>query len=151
MQTQAQDAKVAIIFAWNFGRVVTLLTRDGNMPKSEALKRVEEYKKYMAINATYGVPHPISKEVDEVWHNHVLDTVDYAEFSRQIFGRFYHHIPIFDQAGQVMLRERYKKHTLPHLQALFGKPNKLWTEARVICIGEGGGGQGPCEGPVINL
>ena len=40
-----------------------------------------------------------NKEVDEVWHTHILDTRKYAEDCQHIFGRFLHHFPYFGMRG----------------------------------------------------
>ena len=41
-----------------------------------------------------------NKEVDEVWHMHILDTRKYAEDCDRIFGRFLHHFPYFGMRGE---------------------------------------------------
>ena len=40
-----------------------------------------------------------TKEVDEFWHNHILDTRKYAEDCDSIFGRFLHHFPYLGLRG----------------------------------------------------
>ncbi len=140
----AAHPSIAAIFSWDFSRVKNLLTRDDKLDPAEADARIEEYRKYMAINATFNTSHPVSKEVDDVWHAHVLDTVDYARFSERVFGRFLHHLPIFDEDGQKKLVIDYAAKTLPHLKALFGSLSPLWAEARVICMGPA-----DCNGGVV--
>lgn len=41
-----------------------------------------------------------NKEVDKVWHMHILDTRKYAEDCDKIFGRFLHHFPYFGMRGE---------------------------------------------------
>lgn len=51
-----------------------------------------------------------NKEVDEVWHTHILDTRKYAEDCDNIFGRFIHHFPYFglrDEADRQDLQEAF--------------------------------------------
>jgi hypothetical protein len=36
-----------------------------------------------------------TREIDLVWHHHVLDTSKYAEDCQELFGRFVHHYPYF--------------------------------------------------------
>ncbi len=45
-----------------------------------------------------------SEAVDELWHEFVLHTRDYADFCAQAFGRFMHHVP--DEAGTGAGRHR---------------------------------------------
>lgn len=138
---EAHDPK-QLIFAWDMTRIRMLLVRDGGMDETEAERRMVEYRKYMTINAVYPHdPHPISAEIDAVWHFHVLDTPDYANFCKTIFGKFIHHNPVFTEAEQRWLAEKYDANTLPHLRALFGEPStRYWLHVRRICWGEGGGG-----------
>lgn len=136
------SSRLHVIFTWNLERVLWLLVRDDGLEVSEAERRLDEYRKYMAINAVFPESHhPISKEIDAVWHQHVLDSPDYARFCDTIFGRFLHHNPVFTDAEQRWLASNYDANTLPHLRALFGEPSeKYWLNVRMICWGEGGGG-----------
>ncbi|WP_234488490.1 MULTISPECIES: hypothetical protein [Oxynema] len=36
-----------------------------------------------------------NREIDRVWHQHILDTSKYAEDCQMLFGRFIHHFPYF--------------------------------------------------------
>ncbi len=36
-----------------------------------------------------------SREIDQVWHQHILDTSKYAQDCQMLFGRFIHHFPYF--------------------------------------------------------
>ena len=36
-----------------------------------------------------------NREIDRVWHQHILDTSKYAEDCQMLFGRFVHHFPYF--------------------------------------------------------
>ena len=40
-----------------------------------------------------------SKEIDKVWHAHILDTMKYAEDCQRVFGYFLHHFPYFGLRG----------------------------------------------------
>ena len=40
-----------------------------------------------------------SKDVDEFWHTHILQTVKYAEDCQRVFGAFLHHNPHIALAG----------------------------------------------------
>ena len=56
---------------------------------------IDEYRDFLqrrrddpAINS-----RPLSKDMDEVWHAHILHTKKYAEDCQSIFGEFLHHTP----------------------------------------------------------
>jgi hypothetical protein len=38
--------------------------------------------------------------IDEIWHNHVMDTMKYAEDCQNAFGHFLHHCPSFGLNGK---------------------------------------------------
>ena len=42
-----------------------------------------------------------TKEIDRVWHHHILDTMKYAQDCEMLFGRFIHHFPYFGKRGGV--------------------------------------------------
>ncbi|MEM6751645.1 MAG: glycine-rich domain-containing protein-like [Cyanobacteria bacterium P01_C01_bin.38] len=42
-----------------------------------------------------------NREIDRVWHYHILDTMKYAEDCEMLFGRFIHHFPYFGERGKI--------------------------------------------------
>lgn len=133
------NEKAEVIFRWNMSRVKMFIVRDGTIDDEEAERRIEEYRKYLVVLATFAsFRHPISKEVDDAWHAHVLDTHDYVRFCEAAFGYFVHHKPVFDAAGKKKLAENYASNTIPHLTELFGAPSeKYWLKCQTICIESG--------------
>ncbi|WFQ80996.1 glycine-rich domain-containing protein-like [Xenorhabdus sp. SF857] len=57
---------------------------------------VEQYKKFMFLIYKYNkegrdlIP---SIEIDEIWHHHILDTINYKKDCENIYGYFIHHSP----------------------------------------------------------
>lgn len=45
------------------------------------------------LNSNFKYVSMPSQVVDDLWHEFILDTRRYQEFSRQAFGRFFHHTP----------------------------------------------------------
>lgn len=60
----------------------------------------QEYKKYLTMVKLFPeldiVPNKI---MDKFWHQHILDTMAYAEDCNLIFGHFIHHYPYFGMHG----------------------------------------------------
>jgi len=53
-----------------------------------------EYKAFLQqILDNPKIDHTPSKEVDQMWHDHILDTRSYQEMCENVFGRFLHHKP----------------------------------------------------------
>ena len=54
------------------------------------------YKNYLTMLVKYPEDAEdivLSKDVDELWHTHILQTVKYTEDCRRMFGKFLHHDP----------------------------------------------------------
>lgn len=63
-----------------------------------------EFKKYIALfGLGYETIGMISEEVDEVWHNFILFTKEYAKFCQECFGKFVHHAPNTSQHPQLSI------------------------------------------------
>ena len=87
-----------------------------------------EYRRFLALK----IIHPDtalvpSKQVDAIWHAHILDTRAYREDCQAMFGRFMDHYPYFGVNGEEdykMLQEAFSE-TIDLYEAQFGKyPNK---------------------------
>lgn len=58
-----------------------------------------------------------SKEIDYIWHQHILDTQKYAEDCQNLFGRFVHHFPYLGMRGELDRHSWYRAYALT--QVLF--------------------------------
>ena len=59
------------------------------------------YKRYLILTAKHPALSLVpNKEIDEFWHQHILDTMKYAEDCEEIFGHFLHHFPYFGMRGE---------------------------------------------------
>jgi hypothetical protein len=71
-----------------------LITKKG-WTSAHADRMIEEYREYLAL--FYFHPEdelvPPSQDLDDVWHEHILDTQRYSEDCQRVFGRFIHHVP----------------------------------------------------------
>lgn len=60
-----------------------------------------EYRRFLSLKQVYpGVSLVPSKQVDQVWHAHILDTHAYREDCNKLFGRFIDHYPYFGIYGK---------------------------------------------------
>ncbi|MBL3554186.1 glycine-rich domain-containing protein [Rhodovulum sulfidophilum] len=53
-----------------------------------------EMKRFLYLCATNEGSMAPPEDIDEIWHNFILFTVDYAEFCRDKVGTFLHHQPL---------------------------------------------------------
>ena len=62
-----------------------------------------KYKKWLFLQRKYEnialSPGPPGRDLDIVWHYHILDTEAYIRDTAQIFGRYLHHPPDFGPPG----------------------------------------------------
>jgi hypothetical protein len=88
------------IQALDLSAVIQRLQRklEWNVPRAE--QAVDEYRQFLQLILDGSTPHsPLSDDMDEVWHAHILFTRMYADDCQRIFGRFIHHNPSSDPNG----------------------------------------------------
>lgn len=85
--------------------------------KTERIAKI--YKNFLFLAATQSEPVVPTLEVDEFWHQHILDTHKYADDCMRIFGRFIHHFPYYGLRG-----EKDKE----NLEASFARTRDLYRE-----------------------
>ena len=60
-----------------------------------------EYKRYLILKHEHPekeiVPNGV---IDKFWHQHILDTIKYADDCQKLFGKFIHHFPYFGMNGK---------------------------------------------------
>jgi hypothetical protein len=116
----------------------------GFTPEESALAE-DEYRKFLALHLMYPdadiVPCHL---VDDIWHQHILDTIAYREDCDVIFGAFLDHFPYFGMRGEDDERALYDAYedTLVKYEAAFGAPpDGTWRapEAKSKCHRKPGG------------
>lgn len=59
-----------------------------------------EYKRFLALKRLYPDKDIVPNEaIDKFWHQHILDTYQYAKDTENVFGYFLHHYPYFGMNG----------------------------------------------------
>jgi len=68
----------------------------------ELCDRIErEYKNFLVLKRAYPERDIVpNRQVDLFWHQHILDTAQYAVDCEAIFGYFLHHYPYFGMRGK---------------------------------------------------
>jgi hypothetical protein len=78
---------------------------------SEVTEAIEDYRRFLFLYHLY--PDRIivpSREIDRIWHTHILDTAKYREDCELLFGKFIDHWPYFgmtDAADKAALTEAF--------------------------------------------
>jgi hypothetical protein len=84
----------------------------------------KEYKQFLYLIATNPgkTVVPWSEPLDDLWHEHILDTHKYTEECKKIFGQYVHHNPHLDR-GTAAQKTAYKE-TQEMYKTAFGKKAK---------------------------
>jgi len=97
----AADATDSIDFDLSGVRRKLAAPEEGEAWSEEKLDLAEqEYRRFMALCLAYPdeaiVPCAL---VDQMWHQHILDTAAYRDDCDRVFGHFYDHYPYFGLNG----------------------------------------------------
>jgi hypothetical protein len=82
------------------------------MSVEEADELVKKYRCFLKLCAMYPEESIVpSKEIDKVWHVHILDTAKYVADCDAVFGFMLHHFPYFGLRGEADLEMLHAKGT----------------------------------------
>ncbi len=98
---------------------------------------VREYRRFLALCKAYSDVSLIpGRDVDSVWHRHILNTKKYASDCQEYFGYFLHHNPHSRIETGTKAPNQAWQTTLQLYEELFGeKPPAGWLNGQSICNG----------------
>ncbi len=111
--TELQIAK-EYIYSANLQPVLDRLIYVDGWQKKDTLAACAQYRNYLFLKRKYpNLELPPSKDIDAVWHAHILHSKNYLEFCMQVFGYFLHHVPgdPNNQAEKTLLTHSFEKNT----------------------------------------
>lgn len=85
----------------------------------------QEYRRFLTLHIAHpGAEIVPCKIVDQIWHQHILDTYAYHEDCETIFGFYLHHFPYFGMRGDDDARALHDAYadTLERYREAFGEP-----------------------------
>lgn len=104
---------------------------------AEETDRVERlYKRFLLMIASGHNVVP-TKDIDAMWHFHILDTRAYAADCQRVFGRFVHHFPYLGMRGEEdakLLDSEFNK-TKAVYESMFGEPYSKASPTAAHCDG----------------
>jgi len=103
------------ILRWDMTREKEYLKNKQGYIDSDYLNQMElEYKKFVFLMTLYtDKVLPISENIDDMWHIHVLNTKRYAKFCVEATERLIHHNPTVNEQENLDLMPQYIGNTLP--------------------------------------
>ena len=79
---------------WNLAELKWRLSKRNDLTFDAIESLMLEYRRYVGlILKEPDIIHPMGGSVDIVWHEHIIDTLDYSSFCAKVAGRFIHHVP----------------------------------------------------------
>ena len=91
------EAKI-YIDSIDFSLIIDKMVRFDTWLQKDAEKTCQLYRNFLFMKKKYaenGVKVPPSRDVDEFWHYHILDTKKYHEDCNTIFGYYLDHHPTY--------------------------------------------------------
>jgi hypothetical protein len=88
----------------------------------------EEYLRFLYLvgRGVNAIPSPA---VDEVWHQHILTTSQYARDCERLFGRFVHHFPSYTKAERRALAAPRAAFVRTYTAVFGAPPADIWAYA----------------------
>jgi len=118
-QMSLEEAK-RVIYSVDLGPVIDRLVKIEKWSKHEAEAAAQQYSNYLFLRKKHPCEKlPPSKDIDEVWHAHILHTEEYRTFCKQAFNEqpdhYLDHHPHMAKEG-----------TMKNLNKLFEKTQSLY-------------------------
>ncbi|SRR5579883_133531 len=92
------EEAIDYIYKIDFSMIINKMVQSG-WARSTAEALSHEYRNFLFLQKKYAfqtqIALPPSEELDEFWHNHILDTHKYIHDCKMIFGEYLHHYPYF--------------------------------------------------------
>ena len=81
----------------DFTNIINKLAHHKGWRRKDAIAISKMYKKFLYLQKKYSSQYslPPLEEIDEFWHNHILDTKMYKKDCKAIFGEYLEHYPYF--------------------------------------------------------
>lgn len=122
-------------WALDLDRLVAKIRKDfpSEFPNDETAKAtIEEYRRMLHLVQQHP-EHPIvpSRQVDLVWHSHILDTEAYRRDSLRLFGQHLHHAPSFGGKEEKQLLVQQQQAMFQRYHSVFDQPppEDVWPTA----------------------
>ena len=85
----------------DWGPIAFQLSRDGRTHQ-QVQQAIAQYLMFLLLVYLHpNIKIVPTKEIDLVWHYHILDTSKYESDCQQLFGSFLHHFPYFGLRGEL--------------------------------------------------
>lgn len=84
---------IEIAMKYDMTPVMQRYAEETRLPTEVLAEHEREIKRFLALSALNPGKYGMRGPLDELWHTFILFTSSYAEFCRQLGGKFIHHYP----------------------------------------------------------
>jgi hypothetical protein len=121
--------------AKSLNRVVDRVARRRSFSSDESDRAGSELVKFLYLCAESDLPLAPSEVIDDLWHEFILHTQEYAEFCQTTLGAFVHHVP-----SSTPDPSSYNR-TLERINVRFGMVDeRFWPSVGTNCDSDSGCG-----------
>lgn len=126
--------KRKIIENWDLTQIKKRLVRYKGLSLDEVERLEIEYKRFLMLVIGSPIPLPVSQPVDQMWHEHVLFSRDYAQLAIAVEHSLFHN-PIVEDIEKASLNDTYNNTMLPLYERTFGSRNdQYWPRNLAVCM-----------------
>lgn len=93
METKNVDSVIKAAMKFNMSYVMDRYAEKTRLPAEVLREHEREIKRFLALSAVNPGKYGMRGPLDELWHTFILFTSLYANFCREVGGRFIHHLP----------------------------------------------------------
>lgn len=123
--------KARAIMKYPLGHVRDRVLKEGAVSEEIIDVAIAEYRKFMILFALgFGKLAMCSREVDEVWHTHILFTQDYINFCNQLIGKYVHHMP---DTSETPVGADSVERFLGAYEQVHGSVPSIWNSQNTLC------------------
>jgi len=107
-------------------RFIERIMKENLWSRDYTLRVIEEYKKFVYLATIQNVAP--SYEVDQIWHTHLLFTMDYKKMCQEVLKVELHHKPTDKTEVKTIGKDQYQE-TKKLYTKVFGyhPPSDIWT------------------------
>jgi hypothetical protein len=117
-----KDLKMKIS-EYDFSQIIERLILIEGWSLQHAQEIIPQYRNFLYLKAKYGEDYdlPPSRDIDQAWHSHIINTIDYHDFCEKVLGYYLHHHPKHardEKATRAALNKNFFEETqkLHHLE-----------------------------------
>ncbi|WP_396594858.1 glycine-rich domain-containing protein [Brevundimonas sp. R86498] len=125
-----QIARIQLLKAWNLAHLQNRICEKMGWTPGAAEEAVNEYRKFVGVvSLNPERPYGVTEAIDAVWHEHILNTRDYAAFCESSVGTFLHHEPQPQHVVRSSGFEELRANTVSEIRRVFAGPvSPLWSQ-----------------------